>query len=139
MLTKTITYQDFDGNDITEEFCFNLTKSELTKMQLSKDGGLAEWLERMINSRNNKEIMNAFEQILLKAYGIRSDDRKRFIKSEEISREFQQTNAYDILFMDLIENETKMADFINALMPKDVSDKIKDRPVEEKINNISVV
>ena len=139
MLTKTITYQDFDGNDITEEFCFNLTKSELTKMQLSKDGGLAEWLERMIKSRNNKEIMNAFEQILLKSYGIRSDDRKRFIKSEEISREFQQTNAYDILFMDLIENETKMADFINAVMPKEVSEKVKERPVEEKIDNISVV
>ena len=139
MLTKTITYQDFDGNDITEEFCFNLTKSELTKMQLSKDGGLAEWLERMIKSRNNKEIMNAFEQILLKSYGIRSDDRKRFIKSEEISREFQQTNAYDILFMELIENETKMADFINAVMPKEVSEKVKERPIEEKIDNISVV
>ena len=127
MLKKTITYTDYNGEERTEDFYFNLTKSELTEMQLSKEGGFAEWLEKMVKAKNNAEIIKVFKQILFKAYGVKSDDGRRFIKSEALSEEFSQTEAYNQLFIELIENESTMADFINNVMPRDLAEKAKEQ------------
>jgi hypothetical protein len=127
MLKKTITYTDYNGEERTEDFYFNLTKAELTEMQLSKEGGFAEWLEKMVKAKNNAEIIKVFKQILFKSYGVKSDDGRRFIKSEALSEEFSQTEAYNQLFIELIENESTMADFINNVMPRDLAEKAKEQ------------
>ena len=118
MLKKTIKYTDFNDVEREEDFYFNLTKSELTEMQLSKDGGLQAWLEKIVKTDNRPELIKAFKSIILKAYGEKSADGKRFVKSEELSEEFEQSAAYDELFMELLSNEEKAAEFINGLIPK---------------------
>lgn len=120
MLTITKTYTDFSGEERTEDFMFHLSKAELREMQFSKEGGLAEWLEKIVKSKNNPEIIRIFKQILLKSYGEVSEDKRRFVKSDKISEEFSQTVAYDLIFNELLENEKTMADFINGVMPKEV-------------------
>lgn len=125
MVTETITYIDYNGTERTEDFCFNLNKSELTEMQLSKEGGLGEWLNRIIKSENRVEIMRVFKDIILKSYGEISPDGRRFVKSDEISKAFSETPAYDQLFMKLIENEGTMSAFINGIIPADLN-----KPVE---------
>ena len=125
MVTETITYTDYNGTERTEDFCFNLNKSELTEMQLSKEGGLGEWLNRIIKSENRVEIMRVFKDIILKSYGEISPDGRRFVKSDEISKAFSETPAYDQLFMKLIENEGTMSAFINGIIPADLN-----KPVE---------
>lgn len=124
MLKKTITYTDFNDVKRTEDFYFNLTRAELTEMQLSKDGGLQAWLEKIIKTDNRPELIKAFKSIILKAYGEKSDDGKRFIKSEALSEAFEQSAAYDELFVELLGNEAEAGRFINGLIPKSLAESV---------------
>lgn len=125
MLKKTTTYIDFMGNERTEDHYFNLTKAELTKLSLSVNGGLDKMLESMIREQDNAALMQWFDKIILMSYGRRSLDGKRFEKSEEISREFSQTGAYDQIFMELVTGgEKAVAEFINGIIPKDVATQV---------------
>ena len=102
MLKKTITYTDYDGNTRTEDFYFNLNKAEIAEMELSTNGGMEKMLTQIVNSQDGKRIMEVFKGIILKAYGVKTADGKRFEKSEEISKAFEQTEAYSELFMELV-------------------------------------
>lgn len=122
MLKKTTTYTDFMGNERTEDHYFNLTKAELTKLSLSVNGGLDKMLENMIKEQDQAALMDWFDKIILMSYGKRSLDGKRFEKSEEISREFSQTGAYDQIFMELVTGgEQAVAEFIKGVIPADLA------------------
>lgn len=120
MIKKTINYVDYNGNERVEDFYFNLTKAEATEMELSVEGGLTKKLEDIVNSENNKEIIALFKEIILKAYGEKSQDGKRFIKSEELSEAFSQTEAFSELFMELALDEKAAADFVNGILPANI-------------------
>ena len=117
MLIKEMTYTDFNGEERTEKFYFNLTKAELTEMELSTEGGLTEKMEKVIAAKNGKEIIDAFKKIVLGAYGEKSPDGRRFIKSDEVRDGFAQTQAYSDLFMELSMNADAAAEFMNAIIP----------------------
>lgn len=120
MLKKTITYKDFNDEEITEDFYFNLNKSELMQLELDEAGGLTAMIEKIVNTKDAPSILKVFKKIIAKAYGEKSADGKRFIKSEELSTAFEQTNAYDELFMELLSNPEEASAFINGLMPADL-------------------
>lgn len=120
MLKKTITYEDFNGVERKEDFYFNLSKAEIMEMQFGTVGGLDVMLQKIVDAKDVKSIMNTFKMLILKAYGIKSDDGRRFIKSEEIAKEFEQTEAYSILYMELATDDNAAAEFVNGIMPKDV-------------------
>ena len=117
MLKKTITYVDYNGVERTEDFYFNLSKAEVAEMELSVQGGFSKMLEEIIASKDNVQIVNLFKQMVLKSYGEKSPDGRRFIKSEEIAQAFAQTEAYSEIFMELALNEDKAAEFVNGIMP----------------------
>lgn len=121
MLVKKITYKDFDGNERTEEFRFNLTRAEVAKMESSIDGGLAEKIQRIVDLKDGNEIMKVFHDFILAAYGEKSADGRHFVKSPEISLAFSQTQPYSDIFWELATNPTEAAKFIEAVLP-DVSD-----------------
>ena len=116
MLVKTIEYTDYDGVTRKEKFYFNLSKAELTEMQLSKDGGFSNKLQRIVDAKDVPQLIAVFKEIIFKSYGIKSDDGRRFIKSAQISEEFSQTEAYSKLFMELITDEKAAANFANSLV-----------------------
>lgn len=118
MLKKTMTYVDYDGNERTEDFYFNLTKAEVTEMELSHTGGMVKLLEKIIAEKDTKRIIEIFKDLILKAYGEKSADGKRFVKSKEISDAFAQTEAYSDLFMELATNADSAKDFVNGIIPK---------------------
>lgn len=117
MLKKTITYVDYNGVERTEDFYFNLSKAEVAEMELSVQGGFSKMLEEIVASKDNVQIVNLFKQMVLKSYGEKSPDGRRFIKSEEIAQAFAQTEAYSEIFMELALNEDKAAEFVNGIMP----------------------
>lgn len=117
MLKKTIKFTDFNGNEREEDFFFNLTKSEILKMEMGESGGLTEKIKRIVAAQDTPAIMEVFEDLISRAYGEKSADGKRFVKSKEISEAFMQTQAYDELFMEIATNEDKAAEFINAIVP----------------------
>ena len=117
MLKKTVKYVDYNGVERVEDFYFNLSKAEIAEMELSVDGGFSNMLEKIVKSNDNKQIVNLFKEMVLKAYGEKSADGRRFMKSEEISQAFAQTEAYSEIFMELALNEKAAADFVNGIMP----------------------
>lgn len=125
MITKTITYTDYNGQERTEKFHFNLNKAEIMEMELSETGGLAEKIQKIVDAQDSKEIIKLFKDIVLKAYGEKSDDGKRFIKSEELSNAFSQTEAYSILFMELATDADAAAKFVNGIIPSDVAAQVE--------------
>lgn len=137
MLKKTITYEDYDGNTRTEDFYFNLSKAELIEMESSIPGGVAAKLQEVSNDNNGKEIIKIFKGIILKSYGVKSEDGKRFIKSEEISKSFEETEAYSELFYELAVDADKAAAFVNGIMPKQLIDEAKKNPeFKAEINDL---
>ena len=120
MLKKTITYIDYNGTERTEDFYFNLNKAELMEMEMSTTGGLAEMIQRIVSAQDAPAIIKVFKDLILKAYGQKSPDGKRFVKKEELSEEFAQTEAYSQLFMTLATNADAAAEFVNGIIPKDM-------------------
>lgn len=129
MLKKSITYEDFEGNTHTETFYFNLSKPELIELEVENKEGFQAWIQKMVEGEDNKSIVAIFRKIVLMAYGEKSEDGKRFIKSPEMSEAFSQTNAYNELFMELITNESTIADFIINVMPKDLVSQVDVKAV----------
>lgn len=129
MLKKTINYTDYNGTERKEDHYFNLTKAEIMEMELSITGGLAEMIQRIVAAQDQPAIMKIFKDLIRKSYGIKSADGKRFIKSEEIWEEFEQTEAYSILFMELATNADAAAKFINGIVPADMAKQIAEASV----------
>lgn len=121
MLKKTINYTDYNGTERTEDFYFNLSEAEITEMELSTTGGLAAMLENVVKAQDGPSIVKIFKEIVLKSYGEKSPDGKRFIKSKELSEAFSQTEAYTKLFMGLATDADAAAAFINAVVPSTVA------------------
>lgn len=119
MLPKTITYTDYNGVERTETFYFNLNKAELAEMQVAKVGGLDAMLQKIIETQDIPGIADIFKKIILKSYGEKSADGKRFIKSEELSTAFSQTEAYSELYMELATDADKASQFVNGIIPKE--------------------
>ena len=117
MLKKTVTYVDYNGVERTEDFYFNLSKAEVAEMELSVEGGFSKMLEEIVKSNDNVRIVELFKQMVLKAYGEKSADGKRFVKSKELSEAFSQTEAYSEIFMELALDEKAAAAFVNGIMP----------------------
>lgn len=120
MIKKTITYTDYDGHERTEDFYFNLSKAELMEMELSVTGGFTQMIDRIIKAEDVPAIAKVFKDLLLKSYGQKSNDGKRFIKSPELTEEFSQTEAYSELYMELATNTDAATAFINGLAPADL-------------------
>lgn len=125
MLKRPITYKDADDKEVTETFYFNLTKSELVEMENSTSGGFGVFLQRVINSENQSQLIFLFKDIILAAYGERTEDGKGFTKNEELRTKFSQSFAYDALFMELATSDGKAAEFIKGIIPPDMTQELE--------------
>lgn len=141
MLKKKIKYTDYNSVEREEEFLFNLSKAEIMEMQMSAQGGLDTVISALIKTQNMPEIIKMFKEIVLKAYGEKSADGKRFIKKDEngkpLSAKFEDTEAYSTLFMELATDAKAAADFVNGIIPKDmeVSEAERNKIEKELLGN----
>lgn len=129
MIKKTVTYVDFDEQERTEDFYFNLTKAELTKMFNSVSGGLEKYLDQIIKTKDAPKIMENFEAILKASYGVKTNDGRGFMKSEELFESFKATQAYSDIFMELCTDAEAAAAFIKGVLPKDLAAEIDKAPL----------
>lgn len=117
MLKRTFTYTNFDGKEVSDDYYFNLSKAEIMELELSSYGGLEMLLKRLIEEKNSEEIVKIFKKIILMSVGEKSYDGKRFIKNEEIRNNFYQTEAYSILFCELVQDPDKANEFLRGIVP----------------------
>ena len=125
MLKKTIKYTDYNGEEQTEDFYFNLSKAELTEMELSTTGGYGEVLQGIVAAEEHTKLVPIIKDIIFKSYGEKSADGKRFIKSQELSTAFSQTEAYSELFMEIATDAELSAAFVNGIIPVDVKEQVE--------------
>ena len=118
MLKKTISYEDFDGNQRTEDHYFNLTEAEITEMELSMNGGLSQLLTKILQENDQKQIIEYFKKIVFMAYGEKSLDGRKFVKNQKIRDEFASTAAYSEIFMELATDADAASAFVKGVMPK---------------------
>ena len=122
MLKKTITYVDFNGDEVSEHFFFHLSKAELVELEMSHQGGLQEAIRRIVEAEDGKAIIAEFKNIILSSYGQRSADGKRFIKNQTLRDEFESTEAYSTLFMELVTDAEAAAVFVQGVIPHDMAE-----------------
>jgi len=127
MIKKTLTYTDYNGNERTETFYFNLNKAEITELEVSHKGGLVSYMEQIIAAEDNSQIINIFKEIIKKSHGVKSEDGRRFIKNEETLANFMQTNAYSELFIELVKDADVAAAFITGLVPEKIQKAINTK------------
>lgn len=130
MLAKTVTYMDYNGVERKETFYFNLTEAELTEMQMSEYGGLTNMLQKIIDSQDSKAIMREFKKLILLAYGVKSDDGKRFIKNDQVREEFSQTEAFSEIYMELLTDSDAAAAFVNGIVPTKFAKALEQKAAE---------
>lgn len=131
MISKSITYEDFDGLERTETYYFNLTKTELMEMNLSKQGGYAEYLKSIANSKDAPTLAALFKELLLKSVGIKSEDGRHFYKSDKIREEFECSAAYDVVYTELISSEDAAVKFFIGVLPKSLQDEVNKEMQKE--------
>lgn len=129
MYKKTITYTDYNGTERTEDFYFSLSEAELTEMQLSVSGGYATFISNLVNSNDTAALANVFKDLIVKSYGVKSEDGRRFKKNPDLTEEFMETPAFSALYMELLTSETAASDFINKIIPSNLASRV------EKIKN----
>lgn len=128
MIKKTIKSKDLDGNPLEETFWFNLNTAEVAKMELGQKGGLSGYLTAIVEANDGATIVNVFEEILMKAFGLRREDNKGLEKSPEISKSFMETDAYSVLFMELVTDADASAEFIKGIVPVEMQEDM-NKPV----------
>lgn len=142
MLKKTITYTDYNGVERIEDFYFNLSEAELMEMDMSTTGGLADMLNKIIAAKDIPSLVTFFKGLVLKAYGEKSLDGKRFIKIDKdghhLSDDFAQTEAYSILFMELATNDEAAANFVNGIIPANIDKRISGKTTDNKSTDLPI-
>lgn len=128
MLKKTITYTDYNGTERTEDFYFNLTKAEIMKMEMSTTGGLAEMIQRIVAAQDQPAIIAVFEDLIQRAFGVKTPDGKGFVKRKEDLEAFIATEAYSDLFMELATDADKASAFVNGIVPAELKAEMNKKP-----------
>lgn len=129
MLVRPITYTDFNDNEVTETFHFHISKNEIVDLEVEHNEGMEEFIKRIVEADDKKALLGEFKRIILLAYGEKSEDGKRFIKSDELSHAFSQTAAFDTLFIEMFTSEDAAVNFIQGALPADISaPPVQDKP-----------
>ena len=125
MLKKTVTYTDFNDIERTEDHYFHMTEAELIQLETGETGGYTNMIKRISAAQDTPMLMKLFKELLLMSYGIKSADGRRFEKTDEIRREFEQTEAFSQIYMELITDDKAGAEFIEGIVPNKLKDEYK--------------
>lgn len=132
MLKRTVTYTDYNGIERTETFYFHYTEAEILDMEMSVEGGLAERIQRIIDAKDQTSLMKEIKKFVLDAYGVKSDDGRRFMKNDEIRTAFVENPAYSEIWLELLSDENIASAFVNQVVPENMKDKLASLAAKNK-------
>lgn len=132
MIKKTVTYKDLNGKERTETFYFHYFESEIMDMEMSEEGGLAERIQRIIDAKDQASLLKVIKKFVIDAYGVKSDDGRRFNKSQEVKDAFVECPAYSKIYMELLTNDELAAEFVNKVIPEDMASQLAEIVARKK-------
>lgn len=139
MFKKTVKYTDFNGVEREEDLYFHLSKPEILELEYGKEGGWTEYTRRIAKAHDIHSLIEIFKDILKLSYGVKSDDGRRFIKSEEVWNEFSQTEAFAQVYMELVSDVDKQIEFMKGILPADLRDETVKQMESMKSDGSNVV
>ena len=125
MIKKTVTYTDYNEVERTETFYFHYTEAEILDMEMSEEGSFADRIQRIIDAKDKTALMKLIKKFVIDAYGVKSEDGKRFMKSDELKTAFLECPAYSDIFMDMVTNDEAAAEFVNGVIPSTMKDRVE--------------
>ena len=125
MIKKTVTYEDYNGITRTETFYFHFNEAEILDMELGTEGGFAERIQRIIGAKDQTSLLKVIKKFVLDAYGVKSEDGRRFIKSEEVKEAFVECPAYSEVYLNLLSDDAAAAEFVNGVIPSNLKDRFE--------------
>ena len=134
MIKKTVTYTDYNGEQRTETFYFHYTEAEILDMEMSEEGSFADRIQRIIDAKDKTALMKLIKKFVIDAYGVKSEDGKRFMKNDELKTAFLECPAYSDIFMEMVTNDEIAADFVNGVIPSTMKDRVAKLSNEKSIN-----
>jgi len=134
VLKKTITFKDLEEKDVTEDFYFSISKAELSKLALGRGDDFSDYLNGLIKAQNGEEIMSLFDKIIAMSVGVRHEDGRRFIKTDDIRDSFMQSDAYSVMFMELIQDTARLTEFIRGTLPSDLAAEIDAKELSTELS-----
>lgn len=134
MIKKTVTYKDLNGKERTETFYFHYFESEIMDMEMSEEGGLAERIQRIIDAKDQASLLKVIKKFVVDAYGIKSDDGRRFIKNQDVKDAFVECPAYSKIYMELLTNDELAAEFVNKVVPEDMAAQLAELVAKKTAN-----
>lgn len=137
MIKKTIQYHDYEGNSREDDFYFNLTQVELTKINgdPSLPGGLQESAERATKNNDAGEMIRIIDMIISRSYGVKLPDGsfvKRNPNGLPLYEAFVNTEAYDNLITELVQSEDGIIAFLTGCLNKDAQDRVRAEMAKRK-------
>lgn len=136
MYKTTIEYEDYNGVQRKEEFYFNLSKAELMEMDLSTQAGIEEKFRMIIQTKDNAEIVKTFKDLILRSHGIKSEDGTRFIKTDALRENFEQSAAYSEYFMRLLSDPDEQQRFMNGVISGANVPNMNEKEAIEKLKEL---
>lgn len=118
MITKTISYKNYNDLQVTRVFYFNWTIDEIAEWELSTPGGVQNWMDGIVKARSNETVMAIFRKVVGSSIGERTDDGEGFVKSKKARKQFIGSRAYDAMLIEFMENADRFANFFNELLPE---------------------
>lgn len=137
MLKRTITFENFDEETESDVFYFNLSKPELIEMEVEHKQGMSKLLQSIVDTKDNKELIKMFKELILMAYGVKSEDGRRFIKTDQLREEFSQTEAFNVLFMELATNDDAAVIFMDGILPRDMRGSITKEQIQANVKEVA--
>lgn len=134
MIKKTVTYTDYNGESRTETFYFHYTEAEILDMEMSEEGSFTERIQRIIDAKDKTALMKLIKKFVIDAYGVKSEDGKRFMKNDEVKAAFVECPAYSDIFMDMVTNDELAAEFVNGVIPNTMRDRVAKLSAEKSVN-----
>ena len=134
MIKRTVTYEDYNGEKRTETFYFHYTEAEILDMEMSEEGSFADRIQRIIDAKDKTALMKLIKKFVIDAYGVKSEDGKRFMKNDEVKAAFLECPAYSDIFMDMVTNDEIAAEFVNGVIPKTMKDRVAKLVVNKSDN-----
>ena len=124
MIKKTVTYTDYNREQRTETFYFHYTEAEILDMEMSEEGSFADRIQRIIDAKDKTALMKLIKKFVIDAYGVKSEDGKRFMKNDELKTAFLECPAYSDIFMEMVTNDEIAAEFVNGVIPSTMKDRV---------------
>lgn len=127
MIKKKVKFEDFNGNEVEEVFHFNLNQTELTELELSYEGGFSNHARGLVEKKDTRGLISFYKHLLIKSYGVVSDDGRKFYKTEEYAKDFISSPAFDEIFLELLSDENASREFFIGILPSKHAAEVRKR------------